>query len=678
MAASLYRSSDDRRSRRSHRAHSHSPSASRTHPSSYHRSSHRRFSRKRSKSRSRSRDRSRRSSRHRPNHRSRSGERHKRHRRNSHEKRAKRRSHSKSRIKTASKNEEIKQRDKRSLTRSSAHSSQDSEAVEEVVDTLTVQVLSNNLSSEEPVCKVQKTEVQQTQTTIKIAAFEQKDEVPAVDTDKQINNSICAEKITDLSPILPKQVLDVSTIKADVLKALADARSTIAVIKKNGGSTFVATTPTIPSLVESTEVQTVATLQEKEHDSVIQVPQKTSLSPETIVSGTDELDMFSMAALDDHNDTMNGSNDVATVTVDKAALQSNCDDAEGYYSTTIGEVLHDKYRVLGAVGKGVFSTVLRCQCITSSEKASGGVLHSVVAIKVIRNNDVMREAAQNELRILRELSERDSRDKKHCIKLLDSFTHRNHVAIVFEPMQMNVREAMKKFGGKGGISLQAVRVFSKHLLIALSHLEACCIIHADIKPDNMVLDEKQTTIKLCDFGSAFKAEAGKQDPTPYLVSRFYRAPEIILGLAYDKAVDMWSVGCCLYEMFTGKVLFPGSTNNEMLKFFMEVQGKIPNKLIKKHRQTYLEQFAMEPHFTEDLKFCSRESDRVTGKPLLRFMGTIKITNDLASSLMNAKSLMDDRKRILELSNLLSRMITLDPSKRISVKDALAHPFVKGS
>lgn len=128
----------------------------------------------------------------------------------------------------------------------------------------------------------------------------------------------------------------------------------------------------------------------------------------------------------------------------------------------------------------------------------------------------------------------------------------------------------------------------------------------------MLLDEKQTTIKLCDFGSAFNVDEGKQDPTPYLVSRFYRAPEIVLGLAYDKAVDMWSVGCCLFEMFTGKVMFPGSTNNEMLKYFMELKGKIPNKLIKKHRQAYIDQFQMDPHFTEDNKFCSRESDRVTG------------------------------------------------------------------
>lgn len=86
---------------------------------------------------------------------------------------------------------------------------------------------------------------------------------------------------------------------------------------------------------------------------------------------------------------------------------------------------------------------------------------------------------------------------------------------------------------------------------------------------------------------------------------------------------------------------------------------------------------MEPHFTEDLKFCSRESDRVTHKPILRLLDTIKAKNDLAGSLLAAKSGSDDRKHVLELRSLLDRMFTLDPAKRISVREALAHPFVKG-
>ncbi|ETM44107.1 CMGC/DYRK/PRP4 protein kinase, variant 1 [Phytophthora nicotianae] len=669
--------SADRRVRRSHRSRSRSPSASRSR-----RSSHRRSSKRRSVSRSHSRERSRRSSRHhqsRRRHRSRSRshsrKRHKRHRRDSDDKRSRRRSHSKSRSRSTARAKEKKQNDKPTITSPSASLSQDSQTEKSVVDADKTQVNTTEDVAMEDVSEPQK-EAQLTQTLAKIAVQEIEKEEATVDKKEEATKAVNQESDDKQEPTTPKPALDVSSIKADILKALADARSTIAVIKKSGANTSVATTPTAATAPVTVGKESEENPVESPKKETTPSPQQSTPSPKKTVPA-DEFDMFSMAALDDHNDAMNGSTGVAAITVDEVALQSNCDDAEGYYSTTIGEVLNGKYRVLGTVGKGVFSTVLRCQCITPLTTDTGHSL-SVVAVKLIRNNDVMRDAAQTELKLLKELGKRDPRDKKHCIRLLDSFTHRNHVAMVFEPMQMNVREAMKKFGGKGGISIQAVRIFSKHLLVALNHLESCGVIHADIKPDNMLLDEKQTTIKLCDFGSAFKADNGKQDPTPYLVSRFYRAPEIVLGLAYDKAVDMWSVGCCLYEMFTGKVMFPGSTNNEMLKFFMELKGKIPNKLIKKHRQAYIDQFEMEPHFTEDLKFCSRESDRVTGKPVLRLMDTIKTKNDLVGSLMAAKSATDDRKQVLELRSLLDRMFTLDPTKRITVRDALAHPFVKGS
>ncbi|KAG6614350.1 CMGC/DYRK/PRP4 protein kinase [Phytophthora cinnamomi] len=676
----------DRDARRSRRLRSRSASASRSHTSS-----RRRSSKRRSPSRSRSRERSRRTHRHshsrRRRSRSHSRERHKRRRRGSDDRRDRRRSRSRSRSRSASRAQEKRQEEEKEKASPIEASSQDSKATKQQEEAAEDQQKPQSEGG-----AMQDAEKPSTPVKEKVAGPESESkEQEEAEAAEQTSNAVSVESVEkqelqtrgDKAAAPVKPALDVSSIKKDILKALADARSTIAVIKKTGTGTSVANSPALSPAAEKVEqVEQEKPLKSPEKKTeVVKSPQKTVESPEktapaVAATPADEFDMFSMAALDDHDDAMNGGSGVAAITVNEVSLQSNCDDAEGYYSTTIGEVLNGKYRVLGNVGKGVFSTVLRCQCISPLKTAGGGSLN-VVAVKLIRNNDIMRDAAQTELKLLSELGERDSRDKKHCIRLLDSFTHRNHVAMVFEPMQMNVREAMKKFGGKGGISIQAVRVFSKHLLIALNHLESCGVIHADIKPDNILLDEKQTTIKLCDFGSAFKMDVGKQDPTPYLVSRFYRAPEIVLGLAYDKAVDMWSVGCCLYEMFTGKVMFPGSTNNEMLKFFMELKGKIPNKLIKKHRQAYIDQFEMEPHFTEDLKFCSRESDRVTGKPILRLMETIKTKNDLAGSLMAAKSATDDRKQVLELRSLLDRMFTLDPSKRISVRDALAHPFVKG-
>jgi serine/threonine-protein kinase PRP4 len=91
----------------------------------------------------------------------------------------------------------------------------------------------------------------------------------------------------------------------------------------------------------------------------------------------------------------------------------------------------------------------------------------------------------------------------------------------------------------------------------------------------MVTADKQR-IKLCDFGSCLGLDEAA--PTEYLVSRFYRAPEIMLGCPFEFGVDIWSAAVSLYELYTGKVMFPGRSNNEMLKLIMHSKGKIKAKM----------------------------------------------------------------------------------------------------
>ena len=153
-----------------------------------------------------------------------------------------------------------------------------------------------------------------------------------------------------------------------------------------------------------------------------------------------------------------------------------------------------------------------------------------VAIKVIRNNDTMRKAAEKERAILLAIAERDPEDKRHCVRMLANFDFRNHVAMVFEYQQMNLRETLKKFGKDVGINIGAVRLYARQLFVALRLLMDIRVVHADIKLDNVLCSGDLKQVKLCDFGSAFRETDTDNDPTPYLVSRFYRAPEIILGL----------------------------------------------------------------------------------------------------------------------------------------------------
>lgn len=196
-------------------------------------------------------------------------------------------------------------------------------------------------------------------------------------------------------------------------------------------------------------------------------------------------------------------------------LKDNWDDVEGYYRVRIGEVLDTRYRVVGFTGAGVFGNVCRCTDQTKN---------NTVAVKIIRNNEIMYKTGLRELEVLRKLNEADKEDKYHCLRLFRTFKHHNHLCLVFENLSMNLRELLKKYGQKDGLHLKAVRSYAQQLLLALRLLKKLEFVHADIKPDNILVNESKLTLKLCDFGSA--GRVNEQELAPYLVSRFYRSPEI--------------------------------------------------------------------------------------------------------------------------------------------------------
>uniref|UniRef100_A0A452UXF2 Serine/threonine-protein kinase PRP4 homolog n=1 Tax=Ursus maritimus TaxID=29073 RepID=A0A452UXF2_URSMA len=312
-------------------------------------------------------------------------------------------------------------------------------------------------------------------------------------------------------------------------------------------------------------------------------------------------------------------------------LRDNWTDAEGYYRVNIGEVLDKRYNVYGYTGQGVFSNVVRAR--------DNARANQEVAVKIIRNNELMQKTGLKELEFLKKLNDADPDDKFHCLRLFRHFYHKQHLCLVFEPLSMNLREVLKKYGKDVGLHIKAVRSYSQQLFLALKLLKRCNILHADIKPDNILVNESKTILKLCDFGSA--SHVADNDITPYLVSRFYRAPEIIIGKSYDYGIDMWSVGCTLYELYTGKILFPGKTNNHMLKLAMDLKGKMPNK------------------------------EKVT------VMSTINPTKDLLADLIGCQRLPEDqRKKVHQLKDLLDQILMLDPAKRISINQALQHAFIQ--
>ena len=187
---------------------------------------------------------------------------------------------------------------------------------------------------------------------------------------------------------------------------------------------------------------------------------------------TDDFDMFSdsptpLAAAAPSNPAAGPTAPNVSVGND-VKLSDNWDDTEGYYKTMPGDTLSGRYTVQSFLGQGVFASVVRA----SDMKGEFG---SNLAIKVIRANDLMTRAAEKELAILRALNDPTSRN--NIVRLLDTTVHRGHITMVFEGFSYNLREVLNKFGRNVGLSIDAVRSYSRQMLNALYWMGKKRVIH---------------------------------------------------------------------------------------------------------------------------------------------------------------------------------------------------------
>jgi dual specificity tyrosine-phosphorylation-regulated kinase 2/3/4 len=233
--------------------------------------------------------------------------------------------------------------------------------------------------------------------------------------------------------------------------------------------------------------------------------------------------------------------------------------------------MHDhfsyRYEVLSLLGKGSFGQVAKC--FDYKENA-------ITAVKLIRNKKRFHHQALVEVKLLQYVKERDTHDQANVVHMGEYFYFRNHLCITFEVLSINLYELIKNNNFQG-LSLGLIRRFAVQLLTSLRAMRKLRIIHCDLKPENILLRQpNKSGIKIIDFGSScFEDER----VYTYIQSRFYRSPEVILGLPYDTGIDMWSFGCILAELYTGYPLFPGENEMEQLACVMEVFGTPPQSLV---------------------------------------------------------------------------------------------------
>ncbi|XP_077374235.1 uncharacterized protein LOC144016793 isoform X1 [Festucalex cinctus] len=307
------------------------------------------------------------------------------------------------------------------------------------------------------------------------------------------------------------------------------------------------------------------------------------------------------------------------------------------------KVLHDhiayRFEVLEVIGKGSFGQVLKCLDHKTNE---------LVAVKMIRNKKRFHHQALVELKILDVIKRKDKDNLHNVIHMKEYFYFRNHLCISFELLGVNLYELIKKNNFQG-FSVALIRRFTHALLRCLQMLHREKIIHCDLKPENILLSQRGPgNIKVVDFGSSCYEQ---QRVYTYIQSRFYRSPEVILGHPYSMAIDMWSLGCILAELYTGYPLFPGESEVEQIACIMELLGMPPNDFV---------QSASRRRLFFDSKGNPRNTTNSKGKkrrPNSKELSTTLKTNDAL------------------FLDFITRCLTWDPTKRMTPDEGLQHDWI---
>ena len=198
-----------------------------------------------------------------------------------------------------------------------------------------------------------------------------------------------------------------------------------------------------------------------------------------------------------------------------------------------------------------------------------------------------------------------------------------------------------------------IRRFVIQLLYSLKYLKAFEIIHCDLKPENILLKEpNKSGLKIIDFGSS---TFHNEKVYTYIQSRFYRAPEIMLGIPYDCAIDMWSFGCIAAELYIGYPIFPGDSEGDQLSRIIEMCGMPSEKVMA--ISTRKAKFFHEDDKGNYMPVMSKNSRgkhrKVNGKPLRLVMG-------------------DEDPHF---TDFVCKCLEIDPSARMTPDEALKHVWV---
>ncbi|KAL2539663.1 Protein kinase superfamily protein [Abeliophyllum distichum] len=316
------------------------------------------------------------------------------------------------------------------------------------------------------------------------------------------------------------------------------------------------------------------------------------------------------------------------------------------FTVVLNSVIAGRYHVTEYLGSAAFSKAIQAHDLHTGMD---------VCVKIIKNNKDFFDQSLDEIKLLKYVNKHDPADKYHILRLYDYFYYREHLLIVCELLKANLYEFHKfnrESGGEVYFTMPRLQSITIQCLEALQYLHSLGLIHCDLKPENILVKSySRCEVKVIDLGSScFETD----HLCSYVQSRSYRAPEVILGLPYDKKIDIWSLGCILAELCTGNVLFQNDSSATLLARVIGIIGPLDQEMLVKGRDTY-------KYFTKNHMLYERNQE----------------TNRLEYLIPKKSSLrhrlpMGDQGFI----DFVAHLLEIDPKNRPSALEALKHPWLQ--
>ena len=287
--------------------------------------------------------------------------------------------------------------------------------------------------------------------------------------------------------------------------------------------------------------------------------------------------------------------------------------------------MQNKYEILEIVGEGAFGIVMKCR-----NKESG----DLVAIKKFKDSEdeVVQKSMLRELKVLKKLKH------DNIVTFRDCFRRKGKLYLVFEYVERNLLQVIEE--NPNGLECNFIKKIMYQLCKAVIYIHSIETLHRDIKPENILITD-EGNVKLCDFGFArgFPQKGGVL--TDYVATRWYRAPELLLGTTvYGKEVDIWAIGCIMGELSDCQPMFPGETELNVLQLIQKLLGNFS--------QSQIEMFYSNP------RYSLQKLENIVKPETLERRYLVKL-NKSAISFMKA-------------------LLKLDPRERLGSQDILMHSY----